>query len=333
MHRRLAAGYAQPSAEEVLQRAREEGRHFVLFLRGFDMELKDVTYDGINVEVGSREAEIHARPIEALLVEMLNEDVPLIALTNPLVTGPLQGAYRFEAVPADWKQFLNELLPEASLIILHLTSLSKGILDEVELLKNPSYQRKTVVIVGRNIAFENTDAGKWFQRMLSKFDHIIFQQNSLVWSAEQERQFHSRLLTCLQEVLRNYQDGKSIVREDATNFTLTTLYWPGKLWDFMKGPMLGSLGLLALFFLAILINPGNSAIAGVYDLFRLIVIIVLTWIVFSLVLACLKGIDIFILEPVFSAVIRPVDEIYYKAQNSLDKRVDSIRGSIAKLFK
>lgn len=335
MHRRLAAGYAQLSAEEVLKRVREEGRHFVLFLRGFDLELKNVSYDGINIEVGSREAEIHARPIEALLIEMLNEDVPLIALTNPRVSGPMEGAYRFETVPANWKQFIEELLPEAALIILHLTSLSEGILDELELLNNPLYLRKTAIIVGRNLAFENGDDGKWFQRMLHQFDYVVFQQSSLVWSPQQERQFHSRLLTCLQEILRNYQDEKSIVRVDSTNFTLTTLYWPSKLWDFMKGPMLGSLGLLLVAILLLtLTSPSDSTpiIAGVYDLSRLIGTIVLTWVALSLILACLKGID-FILESVFSAIMRPVDRIYYKVQNALDKRANSIRRSIARLFK
>jgi hypothetical protein len=218
---------------------------------------------------------------------------------------------------------------------LHLTSLSEGILEELELLKNPAYLRKTAIIVGRNLGSENSDDGKWFQRMLHQFDDVVFQQNSPVWSPQQERQFHSRLRACLQEILHNYRKEKSIVRVDATNFTLTTLYWPSKFWDYMKGPMLGSLSLLLVAILLFTLTPppdSTPIISGVYDLFRLMGIIVLAWIALSLILACLKGID-FILESVFSAIMRPVDEIYYKVQNALDKRAASIRRGIVRLFK
>lgn len=332
MHRRLAAGYAQPSAEDVLEVIKDEGRHYALYLRRFESEHRNITYDGLNVEVGSREAEIYARPIESLLIEMLREEVPLIALSNPMVSGPMGGAYRFESVPTNWQQFVSELLPDASLVVLHLTSLSGGILDELELLKNPSCSAKTVIIVGRNLAHEGGSDGRWFQRMLYKFDRVIFQQRSSAWSPREEKQFHSRLLASLQEVEHANQNRRSITRPGAVNFTLTTSYWPTKLWDFMKGPILGSLCLLAPICLFIIIYSSMPAGPGVHGFLSLTGMFVLMWIALAVLLGCLKGID-FIVDSAFKAVMRPIDQSYYKVQNSLDRRADSIRRSIANLFR
>jgi hypothetical protein len=324
MHRLLAAGYAQPSAEEVLDVIKHKGRQYALYLRGFELEQRDIIYNGVNVDVGSREAEIYARPIEALLIEMLREDVPLIALHNPRVSGPMEGAYRFEFVPADWKPFVSELLYSATLVVLYLSSLSEGILYEIELLKHPSCLGKTVIIVGRNLAYESGSGARWFQGMLHKFDRVVFEQSVSVWSRQQEEQFHSRLLACLQEMERTNQSGESVTRPGVMNFTLATLSWPTRLWDFMKGPMLGSLCFLAvsLFHFSLWLvemtsvetNVGSTSMSWTSVDFLgpvvvLVALFVLMWVILSVALGVLKQLD-FVADSVFKAIFRRVVNLF-----------------------
>jgi hypothetical protein len=284
-HVRLAAGYAQIPAEEALANVRSAGHPFGLFLRGFEWEAASTIYYGPNPEIGSREAEIYARYVEALLVEMLNEDVPLVALADPKDPEPMAGVYRFEGVPDNWEQFIGELLPDAFPIVMYLTSFTSGIRTELRLISPPLYSSKTVIVVGRSLAIKNSPDGEEVLKFLEGFSHIVFEQIDKDWSREQEMEFHSRLQETLQ-VLESCSLAKlDIVRKGGGNFTVNTPTRLQGVINFMKGPTLGASFILTIMlFIQWLIGDlkVNNSLSLIGRLF-------LTWLVFILGLSVAKG--------------------------------------------
>ena len=237
-HIRLAAGYAQRSAEEMLGEARTAGHKFGIFLRGFEAEVATTRYYGPNLEIGSREAEIYARHIEALLVEMLDENVPLVALADPRDPEPMPGVYRFDCVPGNWEQFLSELLPDAFPIVMHLTSFTQGIKAELNLIGSSPYSSKTVIIVSRSLAIRNSRQGEDLLRRYYEFRHIVFEQLDETWSREREMEFHARLRESFQALERNSQGTHIILRKKKGDFTVVTPNRLQSMINFMKGPAL-----------------------------------------------------------------------------------------------
>lgn len=287
-HLRLAAGYAQRSAEEIL--AGRSGKDpFGLFLRGFDFEAQSTSYSGPNPEVGSREAQIYGRPVEALLLEMLSEDVPLIALADPRDAEPLPGVSRFETVPTKWVEFIYELLPDAFPIILYLTSLSAGIKREINILESSGHSRKAIVIVSRSCAAKNSPIGKLVVSMLSGFDHIVFEQMDKTWSRKHEVQFHSRLQECLRVLEHESQSKQLLRRKKAGNFKALTPTWPKISFDFLKGPALSAYLLMAAM---IILHAIFVLLIGGWDAPFLIgsITFIVTWPTLFIALAVIKGI-------------------------------------------
>jgi hypothetical protein len=246
-HLLSAEGYARPFAEEIVAKARNERGKFALFLRGFNLEAQSFRVPlGRNVEFGFGKPTLSGLPLEALLVQMLSENLPLIALPNPNDLRPMGEAHRFQSVPANWKHFVSNLLPDAFPVIMHLTtSFSLGVLEELELLKHPDCAKKTVIIVGRNVAVEESEDGKWVQRTLATFGYVVFQQTSAVWSRKHEIYFYHRLLECFQTVERNSQANQEIVRADREHNEHNPVAlpsWWGELLSFIRGPAVGSIG-------------------------------------------------------------------------------------------
>lgn len=284
-HLRLASGYAQSSAEEMLAKARSTRHKFGLFLRGFEAEVASTKYKGPNPEIDSREAEIYARYVEALLVEILNEDVPLIALADPKNPEPLAGVYRFESVPKKWEQFICELLPDAFPIVMHLTSFTPGIMIELDLISSPLYSSKAVIVVSRSLTIRNSPNGDMLFKFLSRFGHIVFEQIDEGWSREHEREFHSRLQESLQALERDSQDQQIIMRKGAGKFTVVT---PSRLYsiiNFMKGPALGVSILMTLMMVIMLLSPGRD----VDSIWARIGKFIMLWPIGVIVLSALKG--------------------------------------------
>lgn len=286
-HLRLAAGYAQKSAEEILA-TRSSNESFGLFLRGFDFEAQSTTYSGPNIEVGSKEAQVYGRPIEALLVEMLDSNVPLIALADPRNLEPLPGVSRFESVPTNWVEFIHELLPNALPVIVYLTALTPGIKLEINILESLGYSKKSIVIISRNLAVKNSPGGEQLLSILSAFDHIIFEQTDKAWSRTQEVAFHSSLQKCLQ-LLEHDCEGMQFIRKPAATFRSYTPTWPYKLFHFLTGPAFNASVLIAalIIFEMILgvLVPGSDAHSP-----RRIMSLVAIWPELFIAIAVMKGI-------------------------------------------
>ena len=170
-HMRLAAGYGQSTAEEILQDPLSRTDGFALLLRGFDVEHTSVTYTGVNVDAGAHEARLSARPIEALLVQLFN--IPLLTLVDPRAPNPLAGAHRFAHVPNNWVKLIRELAQSARIIVIHIASITPGIETELSLLRDTGSGHKTVVIVDR--AFPAGGHSQLTLAHLLGFRHVIFQ--------------------------------------------------------------------------------------------------------------------------------------------------------------
>ncbi len=290
-HLRLATGYAQRSAEEILD-ARGDGGSFGLFLRGFDFEAQSRTYSGLNPELGSEEAQIYARPVEALLVEMLDEEVRLVALPDPRDPEPLPGIFRFENVPTNWVEFINELLPDAFPIIVHLTSLTPGIKLEISILKSSGHSKKVLVIVGRNLVAESGLADEQHLEALAGFNHIVFEQRHEVWSREEEIQFHYRLGECLRALERENQDKHPLIRAAMANIKALTPTSGASLLRFLKGSALSayilSVSLITLYFIISLLVGGWPTLS-LNLLLHIGVSTIQAWPVFFIVLTVTKA--------------------------------------------
>lgn len=284
-HTKLAAGYAQESAEEALAKARSEGHHFGLFLRGFEWETVSTTYYGPNPEIGSREAAIYAPEVETLLLEMLNRDVPLVALANPQDLEPMPGVYRFESIPENWEQFVNELLTDAFPIVMHLTSLTTGIRIELSLISLPAYSSKTVIIVSRYLAIRNSSDGEALLKLLFGFNHIVFEQIDEDWSRAREIEFHARLRQTLQALKSDSQAEPYIVSKEVENFTVNTQTRLQRILNFMKGPALGASLLLTPMMLVMLLIGDFDIDNSLLLIGRIFVMLL----IFILALSALKG--------------------------------------------
>ncbi len=256
-HVRLAAGYAQPSAEEILAQLQATEPRFGLFLRGFEAEAASITYAGPNPETDSSAADLHARHIEALLIEMLDANLPLVALADPRDPEPLAGVYRFERVPEAWTQFIGELLPAAFPVVLHLTSFTPGIMIELDMIRPARYAAKTVIIVGRNLAVSDSPDGKLLLKLLSGRGHVVFEQIAQGWSRQHETDFHARLHDSLLALQHAAQTQQPIVRKQPTRFTVVTPSQLRRVLKFMQGPALGTTIIYTLALLVMLLTKGH----------------------------------------------------------------------------
>jgi hypothetical protein len=284
-HFRLGLGYSQSSAEEILAKARNDGHKFGLFLRGFEAEVASTTYYGPNPEIGSREAEIYARHVEALLVEMLNEDVSLVALADPRDPEPMAGVYRFESIPENWQERICELLPDAFPIVMYLTSFTQGIKIELDLISSSPYSSKAVIVVSRSFAIRNSLDGETVLKFLPGFSHIVFEQIDKDWSQEREMEFHARLQESLQALERDAQDTQIIMRKRKGDFTVITPNRLHLIINFMKGPALVISILMSLPLVVGFLIKGFDIVKLWLYIGNLIVV----WLAGAIVLSVLKG--------------------------------------------
>lgn len=249
-----------------MRRREARGRGFALFLRGFEAERQSLNYTGGGVfdEVGSGEADLRARPFEALLVQVLNPEVPLVTLSDPRDPAPMAGAYRFERIPPDWKRFVCELLPDAFPIVLYLTFLTDGIKAELELIKFSGYSKenirgyppKTLIVVSRHLVDMNSPRVASIREHLVGCGHVVFEQHGLSWSREEERQFHDRLRRGFAVLQGNAPQQHPIRRADVVNFPLYTPSRFDMFLKFIKGPLAG--GAVFSFLLIIAVSLGED---------------------------------------------------------------------------
>lgn len=235
-HLRLARGFAQPFAEELLGDLSHPQIAFALYLRGFELEQSEITYRGDSPETGSDEASLDARPLEALLRRMLREDLPLIALSNPSVEGPLEGAHRFANLPSDWEERVWQLVASARLIVLRFAALSAGLLRELHLLESAGAADRTIVIVSRTLPVKSQSYAS-VRSTVARFPHVIVEQSGPSWSRHEERAFHARLRIQLQSI--EQQSVKDmLLQHDITEYELSTPSALERVRRFGAGPAL-----------------------------------------------------------------------------------------------
>jgi hypothetical protein len=122
------------------------------------------------------------------LTEILHKDISLISLPNPQNPVPLPGAYRFLNTPADWKEFIRNLLANSKLIFLYITFPSPGIITEVNILKAGQYLDKTIVIFGRE--FPIIIWNEWHK----EFKHVVHETGAKQWTRKHEKTFHKNVI-------------------------------------------------------------------------------------------------------------------------------------------
>lgn len=255
LHLRSAAGYSQTSAEEVLL----EKRPYALFLRGFDEE-GQMMRPKFEAEIGSHEASVYARPVEALILEMLGKRVPLLALPDPRNPEPLPGAYRFKKVENDWIDLISKIAFDAKAIFLYLSSNSTGVSIELGLLQRMNLYRKTVLIVSRKMAVQNSAEGERIVKEYSIFKNIVFEQLMPgKWKKKDEIDFQQRLKNTLMTLATGVDsDGLLLVEDSRKHYTLTTKSLKERIIYFLQGPIFWATNLFIAFLLLQIYAALNS---------------------------------------------------------------------------
>jgi hypothetical protein len=255
-HLRLAAGYEQPTAEEILSDPAKVTNGFVVFLRGFELERSHIKYEGVNTDFGRREAELRARPIEALLVEVLA--VPLVSLADPRTAELMAGAHRFSNPPEDWVALVEGLAQSARAIVMHFSSVTPGIATELALLRASSLNSKTVIIVDRGLGSLSNRSG--ISEAINGFEHVVFQGTLRPWSQSEERSFQKRLLRELAKF--DKEDDKPLLTGNIPSLVTPTAL--SRALDFIRGPLIGSAvcSLILLFVLLFYALASEKSIAA-----------------------------------------------------------------------
>jgi hypothetical protein len=226
-----------------------------MFLRGFDTERRESSYAGPNQDIGTYEASLFSRPIEGLLTEMLC--VPLLTLPDPRDPAPDVGAFRFERVPEFWRGFVEELCVGSIAVFVYITSLTPGIVEELDLLRNSDLRDKTIVVVGKVFGALQSEAGQKLASALSDFPKLVFQQSPAKWSRQEERSFQGRLLKSITSL--EGQIGSRILDSSRREYTLATPFWGTRLLQFIYGPAIGVttiIIILGLFEINAVVNHG-----------------------------------------------------------------------------
>ncbi|RYE59211.1 MAG: hypothetical protein EOP48_01570 [Sphingobacteriales bacterium] len=166
----IAKGSQIRYAEEILA----AGQPYAVFLRGFEKERNDLDHDYFGDE--SLSVQVNARRIEETIVNTLNEEVSLLTLSDPRHGAPLPGAHRFKQIPDEWEAFIQNLLNEAKVIFLHLTSFSPGIMVELNMLNRRFREGKTIIIVGKTLAEKESRLGRRLLEVLQTFSDVVFEQ-------------------------------------------------------------------------------------------------------------------------------------------------------------
>ncbi len=236
-HLRLIRGLSQPYAEEVVADTPGEADTYVLFLRGFEMEAQQNQYSGVNEDASTIDARIAVRPVEGALVDFLAH--PIITLADPRHRDPMPGAHRFAVIPDDWQSFVYQLVDNATIVVLHLVSLTPGIRYEVELLRNVG-AKKTLVIAGPAVLANPEGIVENLCDDGSDQFFVVSERTGPNWSRSEERAFRSRLVESLQEA-ESRLGTHLVVPTPRQRLTTPTVI--GRIFEFFIGPLFAVVGL------------------------------------------------------------------------------------------
>lgn len=240
--KRKAEGYAQPFADEVLQDPDKAPQPFALFLRSFEMEKESNLYRGANEDAGAADATLEARSVENAIVAVLN--LPIVGLADPREPEPMPGVHRFSQVPEDWLSLIHRLVRDSKLIVMHLTSLTPGIVTEIEHVRTSGNAAKTLIVIGRGVRAVKAVAEDQLRDLISTFPNVVREQLGPTWSRAEERTFQTRLVAALTRI-EHVSPGKSFIQNRA-ELPLTIPHFAKRVMRFVLGPLITVVVLYAL---------------------------------------------------------------------------------------
>jgi len=134
-------------AMKVLERHRQTGEPFALFLRSFDVEVHRATIKGPG-GVRILHLESLSPDVEAKLIRVLEGRMPLIGVSNPYSTfrSNDKRCLKIEVLHETWRATVLELIERACLVVFQVTDLSIGVIFEVEALYSWRRQDATVLV-------------------------------------------------------------------------------------------------------------------------------------------------------------------------------------------
>ena len=92
------------------------------------------------------------RWVESEIVdELRRRDRSVFCIANPADRYLLPGAIRLEADSENWLSEVSTLATEAEILVIYLSSISQGLLAELDLLRRKNLLNKSVVVLGRKI--------------------------------------------------------------------------------------------------------------------------------------------------------------------------------------
>jgi tetratricopeptide (TPR) repeat protein len=139
----------------VLERSARNNTPYALFLRNFSAEAFDVAVP-MGMEFPFRasvQMPGYSTDFEARIRAALGRDVPIISIANP--SPNVRGHDRIPKLEVNndlWPSVLHILIDSAGLIVMLLTSASRGVFEELEMIVQRGLPAATVVIVSPKVA-------------------------------------------------------------------------------------------------------------------------------------------------------------------------------------
>lgn len=146
-----AASESMPNSEpanlEVIQMVRSSAEPFALYLRGFEKEARSLR--GLSpLPIPAKRPDKATRWIESEIVDALKQrNRKVFCIANPSDTFLLPGAIRIRADPKNWLSEVTELAHEAEIVVVYLSSISPGLIAEIDLLRREDMANKSVLVV------------------------------------------------------------------------------------------------------------------------------------------------------------------------------------------
>lgn len=142
---------------KVLERCRDSGRNFALYLRGFEQEFKESRRmprvplaDILSGKLRSRPLLRATRWVESEIVkELARWGLEVFCLGRPGDLKHPPGAHRIASSSRKWIKTVEGLAQDAQFIVLYIAESSEGLLAEVAALRRLEVTNKTVVVCGR----------------------------------------------------------------------------------------------------------------------------------------------------------------------------------------
>lgn len=142
------------SSREALLSLLESGEPFALYLRSFSDEFFQYLQPGLphvsGVEIPEYEG--IARDFDITLISTLSDEMPVFGLANAADASSSSRLRRLFVENEQWFDTVAELAREASAVVVHLGSVTEGLMAELELLDRAAAKGKTLLIRGEQFS-------------------------------------------------------------------------------------------------------------------------------------------------------------------------------------